>query len=145
MSQLIIEDNISINASTSKVWDALVNPEHTPKYMYGCALVSDFEIGSPVLWKGPGEVIYVKGNLLTFENEKQFSYTVFDPNAAYPDIPENHLSVHCTLEEEGGMTNLKVIQEGYERAAEGQKRYDETMNQGGWKAVLEGIKKIAEE
>jgi uncharacterized protein YndB with AHSA1/START domain len=50
--ELIITNSIDIHASASKVWDALTNPEQTKKYMFGCETVSDWEVGSPLLWRG---------------------------------------------------------------------------------------------
>lgn len=49
---LIITNSITINAPAEKVWDALVNPEQTKKYMFGCEAVSDWKPGSELLWKG---------------------------------------------------------------------------------------------
>lgn len=49
---LFVKNSIVINASTEKVWDALVNPEQTKKYMFGCETVSDWKVGTSLLWRG---------------------------------------------------------------------------------------------
>jgi hypothetical protein len=59
-----------------------------------------------------------------------FKYSVIDPNAAYPDIPENYLSVEYRSKEQNRETVLTVIQDGFEGAAEGRKRFEETYNNG---------------
>ncbi len=52
MDKLFVKNSIVINAPVANVWDALVNPEQTKKYMFGCETVSDWKPGSPLLWKG---------------------------------------------------------------------------------------------
>ena len=46
--QLTVQNSITINAAPAVVWDALVNPEQTKKYMFGCETVSDWQVGSPL-------------------------------------------------------------------------------------------------
>ncbi len=41
--ELIIKNSIVIDAPQSGVWDALVNPEQTKKYMFGCETVFRLE------------------------------------------------------------------------------------------------------
>ena len=52
---LFVKNSITINAPASKVWNALVNPEQTKKYMFGCETVSDSRVGSPLLRRGEYE------------------------------------------------------------------------------------------
>ncbi len=49
MEKLVIENSIIINAVAPKIWDFLVNPEQTKKYMFGCKTVSDWKVGSLLL------------------------------------------------------------------------------------------------
>src|ERR1044072_7232802 len=106
--QLIVKNSIAINASPAKVWDALVNPEQTKKYMFGCETVSDWKKGSPLTWKmihEGKEFIPVKGSIVEIRPEEYLAYTVIDPhNPALADIPENYLTVEYVLEEENGGT-----------------------------------------
>src|ERR1700753_2911035 len=116
---LEVKNSITINAPAAKVWDALTNPAQTSKYMFGCAALSDWKPGSSLLWQGSyegKEMVFVKGTVLEIEPPKHLKYTVIDPNAAYPDIPENHLNVIYDLEETNGTTVLTVTQNGFEDA-----------------------------
>ena len=139
---------ISINAPITKVWDALVNPEITRLYMFGCDAISDWKVGSPLLWNGSHEgkeMTFVKGKIVIIEPNKILKFTVIDPNAPYPDIPENYLNVTYELKEENGATNLKVTQDGFEGAADAENRYKHGYNNGeGWNPILSQIKKIVE-
>jgi uncharacterized protein YndB with AHSA1/START domain len=145
---LIVKSEILINASAAAVWDALVNPAKTKIYMFGCETVSDWQAGSNLDWKGNyegQEMIFVKGKIVNIEPAKLLKYTVIDPFASYPDIPENYLNVTYELAEKGGQTTLTVVQDGFENAAEGEKRYQDTYNNGeGWNPILVEIKKVAE-
>ena len=150
MSTMIVTNTIVINAPAIKVWDALTNPEQTKKYMFGCETVSDWQVGSPLLWKGVfggQELVAVKGNIVAIEPPTYLEYTVIDPNnPTIPDIPENYLTVTYSLAEEGSHTVLTVTQSGFETAANGQKRYEDSYNNGeGWNPILVQIKAVAEE
>lgn len=149
MDKLKVKNNITINAPASKVWDVLTNPEQTKKYMFGCKTVSDWKIGSPLLWKmmhDGQEVTAVKGKITDIKPEKLLEYTVLDPNSTIEDIPENYLTVTYELTPKEGETQLIVTQGDFATVADGDKRYKEVYNNGeGWNPILIQIKKIAEE
>jgi uncharacterized protein YndB with AHSA1/START domain len=149
MEKLVIRNTITINAPHEKVWDALVNPEQTKKYMFGCETVSDWKPGSPLLWRGSyegREMIFVKGTIVSIEPGKFLAYTTIDPNnEAMEDIPENYLTVTYTLTSANGVTTLAVTQGDYNTVADGEKRYRESYNNGeGWNPILVLIKKLVE-
>jgi uncharacterized protein YndB with AHSA1/START domain len=148
MEPLLIKNTITINAPADKVWNALTNPEETKKYMFGCETVSDWKPGSPLLWKGlheGKEMIFVKGNIVSIDPGRYLAYTTIDPNAAMEDVPENYLTVTYELTPQENETVLTVTQGDYSKVAEGQKRYDESYNNGeGWNPILVEIKKQVE-
>lgn len=149
MEEMIVKNSIIINADAAKVWNILTNPEQTKKYMFGCETDSNWKLGSELLWKGVyegKEMVFVKGYILEIVPNRLLKYSVIDPNAPYPDLPENYLSVEYKLESKNGNTLLTVIQDGFEDAAEGEKRFRDSYNNGeGWNPILVQIKKIAEE
>ena len=149
MSKLIITNRININASIAVVWNALINPEQTKKYMFGCETVSDWKIGSSLIWRMDyegKEFIAVKGTIVDIKPETFLAYTVIDPNnPSIPDLPENYLTVTYELTSENGQTILPVTQGDYSTVAEGEKRYKESYNNGeGWNPILVEIKKLVE-
>jgi uncharacterized protein YndB with AHSA1/START domain len=147
-SELLVTNEITINANQEKVWDALTNPEQTKKYMFGCETVSDWKAGSSLLWKGSWEgkeMIFVKGNIVKIESGILLAYTTFDPNSTMEDIPKNYLTVTYALSSNNGKTTLKVTQGDYNTVAEGERRYKEAYNNGeGWNPILVEIKKLVE-
>jgi uncharacterized protein YndB with AHSA1/START domain len=144
---LIITNSITIKAPVEKVWDALVNPEQTKKYMFGCEAISDWKPGSELLWRGNYEgndMVFVKGKIVDINPGKFLSYTTIDPNSGIADIPENYLIVTYDLKEENGQTILTASQGDYSTVGDGEKRFRETLDGGGWQPILEEIKKLLE-
>lgn len=146
---LEIVNSIEILAPAAKVWEVLVNPSQTKKYMFGCETVSDWKKGSQLLWRGEyegKEMIFVKGTILDIQPQKLLVYTTIDPNTDIDDKSENYLTVTYRLEEKNGQTNFTVTQGDYSTVADGERRYQESYNNGeGWNPILVQIKKIAEE
>src|SRR5687768_13257074 len=108
---LIIKNTIHIEAPIARVWDVLTNPEETKKYMFGCAALSDWKVGSSLLWKGVfdgKEIVAVKGEIAEINKEKFLAYTVFDPNMGWEDVPENYTTVTYSLVPENGGTRFTV-------------------------------------
>ena len=147
MSQFI-KNSITINAPASKVWNALVNPEQTKKYMFGCEAISEWRVGSSLLWKGQHEgkeMVFVKGSVADIQPERFLAYTVIDPNSTIEDIPENYLTVTYELKSDNGKTTLTVTQGDYSTVADGERRFKESSNNGeGWNPILVEIKKLVE-
>lgn len=148
MAELIIKNSIQIKASAATVWDALVNPEKTKIYMFGCEAVSTWNIGDELLWRANyegKEMVFVKGKVLEFVPTKKLVYSTFDPNSAMEDIPENYLNVTYLLQEENGETKFTVTQGDYSQVSEGERRYQESYNNGeGWNPILLQIKDLVE-
>lgn len=149
MSELLIKNTITINAPASKVWDVLCKPEFTKIYMFGCETVSEWTVGSELLWRAHYEgkdMVFVKGHILEISAPNKLVYSVFDPNSTMEDIPSNYLHVTYLLEEDKQSTILTVTQGDYNTVAEGERRYNESYNNGeGWNPILVQIKALAEQ
>lgn len=145
-SPMEVTNTILINASITDVWDALINPEKTSVYMFGCRTVSDWAPGSTLTWEAEVEgqkMVFVTGKVVAYKPPDLLRYTVFDPNSGMEDIPANHLQVCYSLEEEKGQIKLTVSQTGFENAAMGKERFEEVYNNGiGWDPILQQIDKL---
>jgi uncharacterized protein YndB with AHSA1/START domain len=148
MNELTVKNNIEINAPASEVWDALTNPEKTKIYMFGCETVSDWTVGSELLWRGiyeGKEMVFVKGHIIEIIPMHKLVYSTFDPNSTIEDISINYLNVTYELIENNGLTTLNVTQGDYSTVADGERRYQESSNNGeGWNPILLEIKKLVE-
>ncbi len=145
---LIIKEEVLFKAPAAQVWDLLINPTMTRQYMFGCEVESNWEVGGPLNWKGKTEdgteVVYVKGELVAYEEGKILSSTTFDPNGDMEDIPENYatLTYEITPQEKG--TLLTIQQGDFSNVANGQKRYEES-RQGWIEVVIPTMKQLLQE
>lgn len=149
MSQpLYIRNEITIDASPATVWEALVDPAQTKQYMFGCETVSDWQPGSSLEWVGEHEgkpMVFVKGNIVEIDPARFLSYTTIDPHSNIDDTSENYLTVTYTLEPKNGQTHFTVTQGDYAKVAEGERRYNDSWNNGvGWQPILDQIKQLVE-
>ena len=140
---LIFRTQIDIRADQSRVWDALINPEMTQQYMFGCVPVTDWKVGSPLLWRGlADEVDYVVGEVVAFEPETLLSTTTFNPHIGHADVPENYLTGEYHLSHSKGITSIQIVQGDFAKVEDGEKRFEEAA--GAWDFALQKLKGILE-
>jgi uncharacterized protein YndB with AHSA1/START domain len=131
----------TINAPTSRVWEALVKQEHIKKYLFGTEVITDWQVGSPIIYKGvwEGKAYEDKGKVLQVETESLLVSTFWSSMSGLPDIPENYKTVRYELSAEGGgSTRLTIIQDN------NASRKEASHSEQNWKAVLAGIKNLLE-
>jgi uncharacterized protein YndB with AHSA1/START domain len=130
-----------INAPVSKVWDALTKPELIKQYLFDTDVISDWKVGSPILYRGEweGKPFEDKGEILAFEPEKKLSSTHWSPLSGVPDTPENYHTVTYDLVSKDDKTELTITQDN--NANEQEKVHSEE----NWKAVLVGLKNLLEQ
>lgn len=144
---MIIKEEIDFYFSKKQVWNLLTNPEITKQYMYGCEVLSEWKVGSPIIWKGitedGAEVIYVKGEIIEIEKEKKVTFTMFDPNKGMEDKLENYVNLTYELQKTNNGTKLILTQGDFSKAENGKNRYEEASK--GWEMVLPIMKKVMSE
>lgn len=147
MKPLIVRNSITIQATPERIWNILVKPEYTRKYMFNCEPRSGWKSGDELLWHGTREgktMVFVKGSIVSINPPIALSYTTFDPNSTLADVPENYLTVSCQLKQLGNSTELTISQGDYAAVGNGEQRYADTMAGGGWDSILVQIKQLAE-
>lgn len=148
MEGLFIKNEIRVLASADRIWEVLMNPNETQRYMFGCRVQTDWKVGSNVDWIMPiegKETAVVVGLVLENALPERLSFSVFDPFAGYENVPENHIDVVYSLEPVKDGFLLKVSQGDFSKVVNGQKRYEDSNAEGqGWMPILEVIKSIAE-
>jgi len=117
-----------------------VKPDLIRQYMFGAAVVSDFQEGSPITWTGEwqGKPYQDKGRILKVEPRRELQYSHFSPLSGLPDTPENHHTVTLELTEARGQTRVALSQDN--NATEEAREH----SQQNWKGMLEGLKKLLE-
>ena len=101
MADHVATATIEIDASPGEVWAALTDPEQIKKYMFGSRVVTDWQPGSPIVWKGEyeGKKYEDKGEIVEVEQARRLKLTHFSPLSGDEDIPENYHTVLYELEE----------------------------------------------
>lgn len=137
---LIAKASIRINSPYEKVWEALVNPDLVKQYMFGTTVVSDWNEGSPIVWKGEwqGKPYEDKGTILKLEKGRILQYSHFSPLAGKPDLPENYHTVTIELSTDGAQTIVSLSQDN--NTTEEAREHSEK----NWQMMLEGLKKLLE-
>ncbi len=139
---LVFQQSIRIKAPPAKVWAALTSPALTKKFMFGGEAISDWKAGSTLTWRLEGRSKTLKGKIVALEPEKRLSYTIIDPEAGYPDIPENYTTVTFEISGEKGETIVSVSDGDFAAVAEGEERYKRTVP--GWAMALNRLKEVVE-
>ena len=133
--------NIVINVLSARVWDALTNPELVRQYLYGAEIVSDWQKGSPIIFKGVWkEKPYEdKGTIIEIEPGKMLKVTHYSPLSGLPDVPENYHVVTYSLSEAGNKTTLTITQENNRDQAEVNE------SEKTWNTILSSMKTLLEQ
>ena len=137
---LVARASVTINASSDRVWNALVEPESIKQYMFGTDVVTDWREGAPITWKGEwqGKSYEDKGVILQFKPGRKIRYSHFSPLSGHPDRPENYHTVTIELSVEGIQTRVSLTQDN--NPTEQARDHSEK----NWGMMLTGLKKFLE-
>lgn len=144
IDELIVSGTIDVNANVAKVWDALTNPEIIKEYLFGTETITDWEVGSDVVFQGTYgdnlEHSYKdKGVILENTPLESLSYTYWSSFSGLADEPENYSLVTYTLVPKGdNLTQFTWTQRGYAN----QEGYEHSLS--GMPAFMEQLKAIME-
>jgi len=131
----VAKATVTIDAPPARVWDALVNPKTIKQYMFGTDVVSDWQKGSSITWKGEfqGKKYEDKGTILEVERERKLRYT----HTSNQSGGEEH-TVTVELTPRGNETVVSLSQDN--NATEEARAHSEK----NWEMMLAALKKIVE-
>ena len=138
---LRVSKSIEINSIVEEVWDALTNPEKIRAYLFGTETITNWKVGSPIVFQGEyeGHKYKDKGNVLENKPNELLKYDYWSGFSGLEDKPENYSIVTYEIEKSA---NNRVIfrwtQEGFANE-QGQQH-----SENGLYGMLEQIKKLAE-
>jgi uncharacterized protein YndB with AHSA1/START domain len=139
-SNKIISKTITINATTSKIWNCLTTPALIKLWMSDTEMkiISDWVIGSTIIFETTVNGKY-KGKILLLEPEKVFKYTSYSKVFRLPDEPENYSIIEFKLVPLKDQTILSITHSNLlaETAVEHSNFY--------WNVALENIRKLSEQ
>lgn len=138
---LHVSKTILVNISDTKVWKALTSPEIIKDYLYGTETITDWKVGSPIVFQGEYEGHKYRDHGVILKNEplKCISYSYWSGFSGLEDKPENYSSVTYVLEKKSdNTTEFTWIQKGY--ASEENQKHSEN----GMHDFLMKFKEVAE-
>ncbi|MEO8581180.1 MAG: SRPBCC domain-containing protein [Patescibacteria group bacterium] len=139
-NNLISKSTVTIKAPVSRVWAALTDPEMIKEYLFGTEVVSDWQVGSSITYKGEwkGHKYEDKGVILEIVPEKLLVSTYWSSMSGEEDTPENYKKVTYELHSDGDQTTLSISND-HNATEEAQKE-----SQGNWDMVLVKLKELLE-
>jgi uncharacterized protein YndB with AHSA1/START domain len=137
---LVAHASIRVNAPRATVWDALIDPEQIKRYFFGTTVVTDWTVGSPIIWQGEwqGSAYEDKGVIQAVEPERLLEYTHFSPLSGQPDLPENYHTITIELTDDGAATVVALAQDN--NGSETEREHSEA----NWNMVLASLKRLLE-
>ncbi len=139
---LIAKSTVTIQAPVAKVWEALISPELIKKYMFGTEVISDWHVGSAIIWKGEwkGKPYEDRGTIYKMEKNEKLEVSHFSPLEGLPDEPENYHTLIYELSPEGEEATVLTLSQD-NNPDEKAKEHSKQM----WDKMLAEIKKLLEE
>jgi uncharacterized protein YndB with AHSA1/START domain len=141
MANLTATAETEIDAPAAQVWRALTEPEIIARYFFGTKVETDWQPGSPIIWRGvyQGKSYEDKGRVLDVEPHHMLKVTHFSPMSGLPDEPESYHTLTFRLDEHGQTTRVLLTQDNNGDEAEAQQATEN------WQTMLGGLKKTVEE
>jgi uncharacterized protein YndB with AHSA1/START domain len=140
MGDHVARAETEIAAPPGRVWEALTDPDQIELYMFGSRVFTDWQPGSPIVWKGEyeGKPYEDKGEILEVVPERTLKMTHFSPMSGDEDVPENYHTLTYELEGHDGHTHVSLSQDNNSspEAAEHSRK--------NWEKMLSGLKATVE-
>jgi uncharacterized protein YndB with AHSA1/START domain len=138
--ELTLKKTISMKAPAAKVWETLTKPEFIKQWLYGTNTISDWKVGSPIIFTGNWQGVEYKdkGTILDLEADKILRYDYWSAFSGLPDSPENYSIITFDLTPKDHDTMLTLTQTNFA---------NETMyshSEQNWDATLDTMKKFIE-
>ena len=140
MGDHVARAETEIEAPPGRVREALTDPDQIELYMFGSRVFTDWQPGSPIVWKGEyeGKPYEDKGEVLEFTPARRLRLTHFSPLSGAEDVPENYHTLTYELESHDGHTHVSLSQDGNASAEAAEH------SRANWEKMLSGLKATVE-
>lgn len=101
-----------VAAPAEEVWGLLT--ARASEVYFGSQVESDWQVGSPVVWRGEweGKAFEDRGEVVEADPPTRLVITHFSPLSGETDSPENYHRMEYTLTDIGGGTHVVLEQDG---------------------------------
>ncbi len=132
--------SIIINAPKEEIWEALTIPEQVKQYFFSTNLVTTWEVGSPILFRGEweGKPYEDKGTVLSFIPLQSLSYDYWSNFSGIEDKKENYQILSYELQDMQDGIQVTINQSNVAT----QESADHSSEN--WKKVLEALENFVE-
>jgi len=132
--------DIHVAASRDRLWQALTDPATIERFLFGSRVVTDWQEGSPILYRGEweGKPYEDKGVILELVPGDRLVTSYYSPLSGKPDEPASYQTVSYLLASDGDGTLVTITQDGCADDAEAQRMGEN------WSAVLQSLKSVVE-
>lgn len=113
---LTVSQSIIINASTDKVWKGLTTPDIIKEYLYGTETLTDWKVGSEIVFQGEYQGHKYRDHGVIRENipNQKIVYSYWSGFSGVEDKPENYNTITYALKAIGSnQTEFTWTQHGY--------------------------------
>ena len=141
-TSLVVSKSIVINANAQQVWEVMTKPEKIKVYLYGTQTITDWQVGSPIIFQGEyeGKTYKDKGNVIGNVENEFLKYNYWSGFSGLEDKAENYSVITYIIQKlNDNEVQLSWLQQGFA---------DETGQQhmeAGLPTMLKDIKKLVEE
>ena len=128
-----------IRASQQEVWEAIIKPEFTTRYYYGCTVDTNLAVGSAFNYQRSNGAAIVEGQVVEVDAPNRLVHTY---HSLWPPMNED-APTKVTWELEampGGITKVTVVHEDFQ----GETATYQGLNSGGWTWILSNLKTLLE-
>lgn len=139
-TNITLKKKIKIESPISEVWKALTDLLKLEQAMFGCNVITNWEVGSKILFKGSweGNEFIDKGTIIDFEEGKSYTYDYWSNFSGLPDSPENYSIIKFQLDEVDNGTILYLVQSNF--ATQSMYQHSEK----NWDIALNSMKELVE-
>ncbi|HVY19072.1 MAG TPA: SRPBCC family protein [Bauldia sp.] len=128
-----------IKSTPERVWQAITDPTFTQRYWYGTRVESDWKVGSPITFKKPeGMGAPDTGKVLVADKPRKLQFSWHIAWGEMSKEPDSRVTF--TIDPDGDGVKLTLVHDEF---TEGSQAYENLKN--GWKGILAGLIKTAEE
>jgi uncharacterized protein YndB with AHSA1/START domain len=127
-----------INADAQTIWEALIDPNQTAKYFFGCRLTSDLTLGSIITYDGADGTVAVRGEVVECEPPSRLTMTfcVQWDETARGEVPSK---VTWEITPVGSVCRVTCVHGDLGRSPR-----TFSLTASGWPLVVAGLKSVVE-